>query len=146
MHRAPDARELLLRRIRKLIEQHGWAVTGYDGERCDNPACSGGPHPGLIEPVLYTAGLTAAGLPELVIKGASAHIATHMLNGLAKVSLGTELVPGVAYPAPEPLAGAPVMVEVMSAADTATVCKIANALYGRGRVRALEVVETCGSH
>jgi hypothetical protein len=71
-----------LHHIRHLITRHGWAVQYVGGER--NRA-----------PYAYTVGLTAAGLPELVVTGLRPERATSLLNGVAGDLLATDPpVPG----------------------------------------------------
>src|SRR5215469_1887242 len=59
-----------LAHLRDLIVRHGWIVQGVERD---------GPHP----PWSYTAGLTEAGLPELVITGMRNAPAARLLNRVA---------------------------------------------------------------
>lgn len=74
--------------IRHLITRHGWAVQYVSGDR--NHA-----------PYAYTVGLTAGGVPELVVTGLRAKLATSLLNGVARDVVGAEPpTPGATIPLP----------------------------------------------
>lgn len=56
--------------VRGLIDRHGWAVQGVEGDR-------------IRPPWAYTVGLTAFGLPELVVTGMPHGRSANLLNGVA---------------------------------------------------------------
>lgn len=69
---------------RHLIKEHGWMVQGVFPTEQD---------PGVA--FAYTIGLTAAGLPELLISGnIGMDVTVHLLNDLAKMHLREEIKPG----------------------------------------------------
>lgn len=78
--RAQEQREReLLRRQKRLIDKYGWTVMGiFPTENS----------PGT--PFSYTVGLTAKGLPELVIAGLDPRSAQPMLNHLATLAVAKE--------------------------------------------------------
>jgi hypothetical protein len=72
-----------LDQCRAVIAEHGWMIQGVFATET-----SPGP------PFAYTVGLTAAGLPELIITGLPHDLAPAILNNAAQSHLETELVPG----------------------------------------------------
>lgn len=72
-----------LQTCRETIARHGWMIQGVF------PTEEG---PGTA--FAYTVGLTAAGLPELVISGLPMDLAATLLNDAARISLATEIKHG----------------------------------------------------
>lgn len=128
----------LMLRYREIIRRHGWAVTGVaeDG-RCDTPGCTNHAGGGRHEPMLYTVGLTAMGRPELLVRRLVAARAATLLNAVARQSVEgrVALVAGLTYQA----AGLTVAAVRLPARDVNDLCKVARHLYGRHRVRVLEL-------
>lgn len=69
-------------KLKKIINQHGWAVQGVFPIKEGELGFS------------YTVGMTEAGLPELMISGLFGKQAQDLLNIAAKIHLGAELKPG----------------------------------------------------
>lgn len=65
-----------------MIRQFGWVVQGVFPVKDDDLGFA------------YTVGLTAAGLPELVVSGAFGTQAQDLLNAAARIHAGSELKPG----------------------------------------------------
>lgn len=93
-------------RVRAGIAAHGWMVMAISDQGCE--CCSGKPVASGHDPFLYTAGLTAVGLPELVLVLAgrnsmkwirSGHRLLNAVAGLASAGLaaGEPLVAGGSY-------------------------------------------------
>lgn len=74
-------------------------------------------------------GLTAAGLPELLLRGQPMRVAHPVLNALAHQSTAAELVPGEPYRLAA-VAGTVVQVAPLDLSTTRTVCKVARVLFG----------------
>lgn len=111
-----------LRQISELIERHGWAVQYVEGE------CTRAPY-------AYTVGLTAAGLPELVVTGLPAVRAAALLNEVAGSTRFTEPpVPGGTISL-----SAGGEVEVVRLPNPEARLYVASELFGR-RVRAMQLV------
>ncbi len=128
-------RNQLLAQFRQTIAREGWVVTGVaEDNRCSDPRCttSHGLNP---NPFLYTAGLTDAGLPELLLEGVAANDAARVLNALAKLATGAELTPGTPYE----VRGQVATVEPVNQPEGRRICKVAAALYGGHKVRVLRV-------
>lgn len=79
-----DARmQAYLLTCRETIARHGWMIQGvFPTEESPGVEFS------------YTVGLTAAGLPELVISGLPMNLAGTLLNDAARLSLATAVEPG----------------------------------------------------
>lgn len=125
-----------MRKIDGLIARDGWAVTGVAEDNfCHDPGCNS-PHQEQ-DPFLYTVGLTAVGLPELLLEHVPAARAVQVLNDLARLSLDTDggLTPGVSYAAER---GGWWLVEAMAEPEARLVCKVAKVKYG-GRLRAVRL-------
>ena len=112
-----------LAQARAIIRKCGWLVQAV------------APHPGQPGPrVAYTAGLTDAGLPELIIVGLDIRLMQDVLNGAARRHLATEISAG------DQLDGlASVAFRAVEADDTWSVA-VARKLYGNDRVRLLQLV------
>lgn len=127
-----------MRKIDNLIARDGWAVTGVgEDNSCHDPGCTS-PHEEQ-DPFLYTVGLTAAGLPELLLEHVPAARAVQILNDLARKSLaagGDGLTPGTGY---ADRAGGWWTVEAMTGPQALLVCKVAKVKYG-ARLRAQRVL------
>jgi Domain of unknown function (DUF4262) len=119
----PDAKwPDYLDHMRDLIDAEGWAVQAVERDR-------------FRPPWAYTVGLTAAGLPELVATGMSAHRAMHLLNDVAEHVLHTgALAPGGQHA----LEGGP-LIEVVELAEPTAHLFVAVELYGKG-IRAQQIV------
>jgi hypothetical protein len=134
-----DARDFVLSRTRELIRDHGWAVLGLDTGRCEDPGCTTDhATTGGGQPFYYTVGLTAAGLPELVLRGQPKRVAHPLLNALATQSTVAELVPGELYRVAA-VAGVVLQVQRLDVSMTRTLCKVAKVLFGSRLLPALEV-------
>lgn len=104
-----------------LIRENGWMVAGHDRSEM-SPGGS----------ITYTAGLTDAGIAELVITGLPHEPAAVLLNYLARVHLENEFAPGRAVLMPN--------ASTLRLVDAPGVLgPIARALYGN-RVRFLQVL------
>lgn len=127
-----------LRILRQKIRDHGWVITGVgeSSDQCSTPGCQHRHGPVVAQdPCLYTAGLTVAGLPELLLQDVPTAAAYPILQALAKWSLTVALVPG------EPVRiehHGVFIVEAVPAAEGRRLCKIARRLYGDG-IRVLRV-------
>jgi len=138
--------ETALTKARALIKEHGWVVEAVSDLGCECCQDAGHtPHKSGKDPYLYTVGLTAAGLPELLLtlpgKNSREWLTTghRALNHLGQHSLHDELTIGQVIP-------------VGIGAITATVQRpprfnrdsiwpgLAFALYGWDRVRLIQVV------
>jgi hypothetical protein len=119
----PDAKwPDYLDHMRHLVDICGWAVQAVERDRI---------HP----PWAYTVGLTAAGLPELVVTGMSARRAQDLLNDVAAHILHADaLVPGERHA----LEGGPV-IEVVELTEATAHLFVAVELYGTG-IRAQQIV------
>jgi hypothetical protein len=124
---------VLLDQFRDGIRRYGWVITGVgeDG-RCSAPGCTSPHRP--EDPFTYTVGLTAAGLPELLLEHVLAATAARALNALARESLGQELD----LEAVHRLAELPGLLFTLVPVVGAHRCEVARALYA-GRVRVLRV-------
>lgn len=109
------------RLCQKVIAEHGWMVQGVFPRAGDEGT-----------PFSYTVGLTAAGLPELVISGLPAELAGELLNTAAHQSLTTEFTAGQVL---TDAASVPLRVVEAPAAEV----NVAHRLYP-GSVRALQLV------
>jgi uncharacterized protein DUF4262 len=108
--------------IHRLVEEYGWAVQGVEGD---------GVHP----PWAYTVGLTAAGLPELVVTGLDPEPAAELLNDAARhIRLNGGRVPDRYLQLPGSGVAGIVTVAVPDAH-----LEVAVALYG-SKIRALQLV------
>lgn len=123
MHRDVDPTAILAQ-ARQKIAEHGWTVIAV--EPCGNDT---GPS------FAYTAGLTAAGLPEIVIGGLPPELTYGICNDAARLSTKTELTPGATIPA-----GQIARVELKVIAAPAAPISLAERLYGKHRVRAIQLV------
>ena len=110
-----------LTKIRAQINEHGWIVQGVV------PAKDG--DLGFA----YTVGLTLAGLPELVISGLWREQGQQFLNIAAQQHCREEILAGDTI---EDIASVPFRVIDVPLAEVNT----ARRLYGRSRVRALQLV------
>lgn len=116
-----------LEQVGRLIERHGWAVQYAPGG------------PGHA-PYAYTAGLTAIGLPELVVTGLPAARSTALLDQAAgRLRAGARPAPGSVLVLRDG-----VEVEVVRLADPHARLPVAAELFGRG-VRAVQLVWADGS-
>jgi hypothetical protein len=101
--------------MRELIDACGWAVVAVERDHI---------HP----PWAYTVGLTAAGLPELVVTGMSASRAQDLLNDVAAHVLHScALAPGDQHA----LEGGPV-IEIVELTEPTAHLFVAVELYGNG--------------
>ncbi|GIF75669.1 DUF4262 domain-containing protein [Asanoa siamensis] len=121
-HGGAGARDAADQHNLRVIAEHGWMVQSVFPARGGNGA-----------PFAYTVGLTAAGLPELIVCGLPADIAGHLLNTAAHRSLGAELRPGEAL---DEIASVPLRVVDAPTAPVTT----AHRLYPDRTVRALQLV------
>ena len=106
-----------------LVAQYGWAVQAVSRD-------------GLHPPWAYTVGLTAAGLPELVVSGMPVRRAQDLLNDVAShvVHSGVALMPGQQVP----LVGGPT-IEIVELSESTARLVTAVDIYGLG-IRALQLV------
>ncbi|MFB9908517.1 DUF4262 domain-containing protein [Allokutzneria oryzae] len=106
-----------LAHLRGIIDSHGWAVQGVEGD---------GVHP----PWAYTVGLTPRGKPELVVTGMPFQGAAGLLNVIAPetVQAGERIELGEAL-----------LIEVVELAVPSAHLHVAVGLYGP-EVRALQLV------
>ncbi|MGW4486394.1 DUF4262 domain-containing protein [Amycolatopsis sp. NPDC004368] len=117
-----EDRPRYLAEIIDRIEEFGWCVQGVLGT-------------GSRPPWAYTVGLTAHGLPELVVTGLPPHPAVLVLSALADRSFASGPPhPGEVFS----LRGLP-SIEVVALTSPATHLSIAASLYGSD-VRALQLV------
>lgn len=108
--------------MRELMECHGWAVQGVQGDRI---------HP----PWAYTLGLTEYGRPELVVTGMRLEPAARLLNGVAAHVLHAKAPdPGERVP----LTGGP-LIEIVTVTEPSAHLHVAVDLYGPG-IRAIQLV------
>ncbi len=140
-------------RALRIIQQQGWmiqAVTAAGCDHHDHRETAALFHRDDLIPYLYTAGLTAAGLPELLLRLTEERsgmdwirVATRILNGLARHTLHTELTVGqtlstgigriiVTVAEPPPFSNSVRAGDVWPG--------MAYRLYGRRRVRVLEII------
>ncbi len=117
-----DRLNTYLTEVRDLIAEHGWMVQGVFPTETS---------PGA--PFAYTIGLTAAGLPELVIAGLPAETAGAILNTAARHHLTDEIKPGAVL---DDLASVPFRVV---AAPSAEIQQARN-IYPAAGVRAVQLV------
>jgi hypothetical protein len=119
----PDAKwPDYLGHMRDMIDGYGWAVQAVQRDRI---------HP----PWAYTVGLTAAGMPELVVTGMSASRALDLLNDVAAHVLHAgALVPGDQHA----LEDGP-LIEVVELTEPTAHLFVALELYGKG-IRAQQIV------
>jgi hypothetical protein len=115
-----------LAHIRGVVGRYGWAIQAVERE-------------GARPPWAYTVGLSAAGLPELVVTGMRAVPAAELLNDLAAHAVhcgdfDSDFAPGARIP----LVGGP-LVEVVEVEVSYAHLDIAVDLYGRG-VRGRQLV------
>ncbi len=136
-----------LAQARSMIHEHGWLVQGVTNTEC--ACCPGGKpahHAEDLDPYLYTAGLTEAGLPELVLRmpGRDSRewlrAGQRLLNACASHSLHEELVVGHSYPIGIVRGRSATVGTPTIARDGGVWLGTAYALYGRGAVRALEIL------
>lgn len=127
-----------LRMMREKIRNHGWVITGVgeSSNQCSTPGCQHRHGPIVAQdPCLYTAGLTMAGQPELLLQHVPTAAAYPILQALAKWSLNAKLVPG------EPVRiehHGVFTVERVPPVEGRRLCKIARRLYGDG-IRVLRI-------
>ncbi len=139
--------DTVLRNTIATIAAHGWAVQIVSDHGCgndhdhDRPLFRSG-----RDPYLYTVGLTAAGLPELLLqlpdRNTVGWIQTgqRMLNGLAAHTLHEELTVGQHLPIRGGLT-VTVAEPAPFSRDTGRLWPgMAYRLYGQAKVRVLEVV------
>ncbi len=105
-----------------LIGEHGWMVQGVFPAEFDDDV-----------PFCYTVGLTAAGLPELVVSALPAAAATEFLNAAARRSLVTEITAGQLL---EGIGPVPFRVVDAPAAEVG----MARVVYPHADVRCLQLV------
>jgi hypothetical protein len=108
--------------MERLVRRYGWAIQYVEGDR-------------YRAPWAYTVGLTACGLPELVVTGLSSKRVAPLLNGLGAHLLHEE--------PPEPgeqlaLSGLP-MTEIVRVSTPDAHLGVAVALFGPD-IRALQLV------
>jgi Domain of unknown function (DUF4262) len=139
----------MLARTRATVREHGWAVQGVSSLACETPGCTTihDPNREQSDPYLYTVGLTASGLPELLLRLADKNSIEWMkrgndlLNTVAAHTMHQELVVGESLPA-----GDGVLVTVcppppFSRDGEGNIWPgFAYEMYGRHNVRVLEVV------
>lgn len=126
------------------IREHGWVIRGVSDLGCDH---TDHPHRHTgRDPYLYTAGLTEAGLPELLLRLAGKnsldwmHAGTRVLNTVAAHTLHEELTVGQTLPTG--IGSIEVTVKeppLISNADDGIWPGLAYRLYGRRRVQVLEI-------
>jgi Domain of unknown function (DUF4262) len=108
--------------MRDTIRNCGWAVQAVERYR-------------VRPPWAYTVGLTAAGLPELVVTGVPARRAAELLNDVAAhVAHGGAPAPGEQFVLEE---GPPI--EIVELTEPAAHLFVATELYGKG-ISALQLV------
>ncbi len=137
----------LLQDAVNAIVRHGWMVQVVSDLGCGgdhgggNPPASSG-----SDPYLYTVGLTAAGLPELLLRlpGRNSsdwvRAGQRMLNGLAAHTLHEDLVVGQVLPVRGGLWVRVAEPPVFSREPGAVWPGMAFRLYGQRKVRVLELV------
>lgn len=110
------------RKTRATIAEFGWQLLLVEGTVTDPPLC-------------YTVGLTARGLPELLLTGRGTHETAAILNTLAGMAVheGLALEPGMEISLPQRR----VHLAPVEAPDG--VLLVADSLYGR-TLQALQVV------
>jgi hypothetical protein len=113
----------VVRRTRATIAEYGWQLQLVEGDAADPPLC-------------YTVGLTARGLPELLLTGRGTNETATILNSLAQSAVhgGLVLEPGME------LVFFQRRVHLAPIAAPDGVLLIADSLYGSSRLRALQVV------
>lgn len=111
-----------LDKIKGVIEEHGWMVQAVFPTENE---------PGV--PFAYTVGLTAKGLPELVIAGLPHQVAGDLLNTAAQASLDKPFEAGQTV---DTLATVPFRVVPAELAEV----NVARDLYGDDKVTALQLV------
>lgn len=134
-----------LQKMRSAVQKYGWVVQGVSDLACecdhdDAPIA----HTGR-DPYLYTIGLTAAGLPELLLQLTGRNslewigFGTRILNVVAQHTLHRELAVGETLPLG--LRNLNVTVQQPPLVDQADGFwpGFAYALYGADKVRVLEV-------
>jgi hypothetical protein len=124
---ADDAMAEHLRRLREIINQHGWALQEV------------APVHEQDLPFTYTAGLAAAGLPELIIVGLPSTVAAGYLNHFAKLALTTELTAGERHTIQLGRTAFTWQIGGVSAASSAEYLRVAHVVHGES-VRALQLV------
>lgn len=107
--------------LREMIRAHRWAVQFVESEK---------------RPFAYTVGLHDLGLPELLITGLSAEVATRVLNSIAHMIVddGTAVLPAMHIDYQDRF-----LIEVIEVEHPDVHLKYAVALYGP-QVRALQLV------
>lgn len=126
---------------RRRIAAHGWMIQGVADIHDDTGA----------EDIMFTVGLTEAGLPELVWHaiprgGPAARLAQTVLNDLARLSTGEELVCGRVYTVGlDDETRLTVVGLTVVERELAKPLGLAYAMYGRERVRYL-VIEPVGEN
>lgn len=135
----------MLERARILINEHGWLVQGVSDHGCVSCEHTGKtPQQTGSDPYLYTVGLTAAGLPELLLRltGKNSrewmNTGTRMLNQVARHGLHTDLSVGQLVQTGVGGVSA-VIAEPLSLARDTIWPGLAYQLYGH-RVRVVEVL------
>ena len=108
--------------MRDTIDNDGWAVQAVQRDR-------------FRPPWAYTVGLTAAGLPELVVTGMSAHQTMHLLNDVA----GYVLEVGALAPGAQAVIEDGPLIEVVELTEPTAHLFVATELYGKG-IRAQQIV------
>lgn len=133
--RGQSAGAVLRKALAATIAKHGWAVTGVSEDgACGAPGCTS-KHT-VNDPFLYTVGLTAAGLPELLLEHVPYRTAATVLNDLARQSTAAELLPGQVYRVVGILGR--FTVTPMDQQEALAICKGVNGMYGR-RAQVLRV-------
>jgi hypothetical protein len=109
-------------KVLPIIREHGWMIQGVFPTA--NDPCVG---------FSYTVGLTAAGLPELVISGLPHETGGAILNDAARRHLADEILPGATV---DDIASVPFRAVDAPLAEV----NMARNLYGDDRVRAVQLV------
>lgn len=113
-----------LAQARQLILDHGWMVQQV------RPC---GDHLGEEETFAYSAGLTAAGLPEILVVGLDISSCGLLVNLAAKRSLTEEILDGAMV---ADVAAMPLRAELRNNQPAV----VARQLYGNRRVRLLQLI------
>lgn len=112
----------LTEQVLPIIAEHGWMIQAVFGTATDHDA-----------PFAYTVGLTAAGLPELVVSGLPYETSGSILNDAARRHLADEIQPGATV---DDIASVPFRAVAAPLAEV----NMARNLYGLDRVRAVQLV------
>jgi len=137
----------VIQRARVAIREHGWVVQGVSDHGCQCCEQVGrAPRQTGRDPYLYTAGLTDAGLPELLLRLTGRNTnewmdtGTRMLNRIGRHSLHGGLVAGQFIRIRE---GISVTIAEPPPFSRETIWPgLAYELYGKHRVRVVEVLPT----